>query len=399
MRNGSTRRKIRRWVLPPLVVLVAGGMSAGGYIWYRYFRPVIPPPVAPSYRYTCRVNSSGTSVTVPGLSLVAEISDYDDEIFSFMMYDYLRGRPLVRELEVFLTSESDGDVPQYRFSLLMPPDLLRALPVLEEMKRVKLAQYVRWHWEPRSTVLQARKQTSLFRAAYGYPAQRRLEQMSKAELAAFTRRFIRLKAVTDRRVLMGLSPVPTVPSPAEAQQLAHDIITVASFYDLPLDFFLGIGAMENNYMDVRGDLSHGVWKRRAERGDIVLRRRRGRVLVLNYASGVWQITRETLRLAHRLYLKDKRDYSQLPPRLRPPKKLNLDDVNSEVLTTYAGLLFRYLLDRFDGNVAMAVGAYNGGPGNPNMAYEEGVRRAAAYARRLLEQMSSMNGRAVADFLR
>src|SRR6516225_10440006 len=83
----------------------------------------------------------------------------------------------------------------------------------------------------------------------------------------------------------------------EADQLAADIFTISDFYSLPLDFFLGIGAMENNYMNVKGDLSNAVWKRRAAPGDVVLKRRRGRVLILNQASGVWQITRETLRYA------------------------------------------------------------------------------------------------------
>jgi|SRR5689334_19966221 hypothetical protein len=117
---------------------------------------------------------------------------------------------------------------------------------------------------------------------------------------------------------------------------------------LPLDFFLGIGAMENNYLDVQGDLKNAIWKRHAEKGDIVLKRKRGRVLVLNQSSGVWQITRETLRYAHRLYLRDSREYSRLPARLRPPNELDLGDIESSVLTTYAGLIFRDLLDRCHG---------------------------------------------------
>src|SRR2546429_7366672 len=90
----------------------------------------------------------------------------------------------------------------------------------------------------------------------------------------------------------------------QATELASDILDVAHFYDLPLDYFMGVGAMENDYMDVNGDLTHAVWKKRAQRGDIVLRRTRKRVMVSDYPMGIWQITRETLRAAHQLYLHD-----------------------------------------------------------------------------------------------
>jgi hypothetical protein len=116
---------------------------------------------------------------------------------------------------------------------------------------------------------------------------------------------------------------------------------------------------------------------------------------LNESSGIWQITRETLRYAHRLFLKDTRDYSTLPEHLRPPRELNVNDVPPDVLTTYAGLFFRDLLDRFQGDVARAVGAYNGGPGNPNFQYEAGVRMVAEYARRVLEHAAALQGRPAA----
>ncbi|HRJ18704.1 MAG TPA: hypothetical protein PLF84_06655, partial [Bryobacteraceae bacterium] len=160
--------------------------------------------------------------------------------------------------------------------------------------------------------------------------------------------------------------------------------------------FLGIGAMENNYMTVKGDIGNAIWKRRPHKGDIILRRAGGRVLVLNESSGAWQITRETLRLTHQLYLKDTRNYALLPERLRPPREINLDDVKPEHLTTYAGLLFRDLIDRFDGDITLAAGAYNGGPGRPNLRYAEGVERAAAHARTLMEQISALYGRRVVE---
>jgi len=127
-------------------------------------------------------------------------------------------------------------------------------------------------------------------------------------------------------------------------------------------------------MDVNGDLEHAVWKKRAQRDDIVLRRSRKRVMVSDYAMGTWQITRETLRAAHQLYLKDKRDYTKLPARLRPPRELDLQFRRMmPLLTTYAGLLLRGLLDHFGGDVDKAIGAYNGGVKNPSTAYAAGVK--------------------------
>lgn len=116
------------------------------------------------------------------------------------------------------------------------------------------------------------------------------------------------------------------------------------------------------------------------------------MLVSDYSIGAWQISRETLRAAHQLYLRDQRDYSQLPERLRPPHELDVNSVDSEVLTTYAGLELRDLLDRFGGNVDQAVGAYNGGVGNPNPRYAASVKNAALYARRVLEHAPVASGK-------
>jgi hypothetical protein len=92
-----------------------------------------------------------------------------------------------------------------------------------------------------------------------------------------------------------------------------------------------------------------------------------------------------------MYLKDTRDYSLLPEHLRPPRELDLENLDPKVLTTYAGLLFRTLLDRCDGDITTALGAYNGGVGNPNLRYAEGVRMVGGYARLILEQAASLNG--------
>ena len=154
--------------------------------------------------------------------------------------------------------------------------------------------------------------------------------------------------------------------------------------------------MENNYLNAPGDSRNTVWKRRALPGDRVVKHQRGGVLVSNSSIGVWQITRETLRYAHRLFLKDQRDYSLLPMRLRPSKDLDLNHIDPEILTTYAGLLFRDLIDRFDGDVVKAAAAYNGGPGNPNMRYADGVGLVAGYARRMLEGVATLHGQSISE---
>jgi hypothetical protein len=115
--------------------------------------------------------------------------------------------------------------------------------------------------------------------------------------------------------------------------------------------------------------------------------------VSDYSIGTWQISRETLRYAHLLYLKDTRNYELLPARLRPPEKLDLNSLNDQVLTTYAGLLLRDLLDHFGGDVDKAIGAYNGGVRSPNPAYTSGVKTVAEYARRVIEHSTALDGQA------
>ncbi len=327
----------------------------------------------------------------PDRFLIADIAQYDNELFAFMMFTYMRARPPLDNAEFFLTYRRQEHTITYVIQAELPNDLLAAVEELSTAEVAGLIDRGSWRFVTKDSVERLREETRLFQAAYNLPIRQKLEDLSRTQLIAYIRRFVRFKSMTDPRIRRKLKPIPEPLTSKEARQLAEDIVAVADFYSIPLDFFLGIGAMENNYMNVEGDLRHAIWKRRLQRGDVVLKRKGGRFLVLNSALGVWQITRETLRYAHRRYLQDHRDYSRLPARLRPPKVLNFDDIEPEVLTTYAGLLFRDLLDRCQGDVHTAVGAYNGGIGNPNARYAEGVKMVADYARRLMEHAAVLNG--------
>lgn len=363
-----------RWLL----TAVLGGVAAlaiWGAAYYRT-RP-LPPAPAPA---------AGV--------ILAEVARFDDEMFAYLMFDHLRGRTGFRGVELLLTYENPRSDPHYAIVAVFPDDALRAQEILWDNVSLREIAAFEWRLADRAAVERRRKQSAVFEAAYALPVKRGLEQLSRAEKEEILRRFVRFKSKTDPRIRLG-QDVPVL-TREEASQIAADILEVADFFEIPLEFFLGIGAMENNFMDVKGDIGHAVWKRRAQKGDIVLRRAGGRVLVLNESSGAWQITRETLRHTHALYLKDKRDYSMLPERLRPPRKIDLDNVKPEHLTTYAGLLFRDLIDRFDGDIQLAAGAYNGGPGRPNLRYAEGVERAAVHARTIMEQVAALYGRRVVE---
>lgn len=370
-------------------------LAATAWLTYRLWpRPIAPDLYEPMP--LVEMSSGSVEVGVPGYVVLADVGHFEDELRAYLYFEYVRSLRAVNENRVYLTASGLSKGPKYRVLIQLESDLRRAVPFVMKLRRDGHIGDFGIIAIPSSEIRLKRRHTELFLAAYTLPVRRKLEALDSDALHSPLAQFLLFKSKTDRRVRKGLEPVPEVLSREQAIRLAGDIITVAEFYSLPIDFFLGIGAMENNYMDVRGDLNHAVWKRRAEKGDIVLRREKGRVLVHNYSIGRWQITRETLRYVHRLYKKDTRDYSLLPEHLRPPEELQFEPENPEVLTTYAGLLFRDLLDRFDGDVEKAVGAYNGGFRNPNMEYAAGVRAVAEYARKVLEQAAVLNGHSVAN---
>lgn len=391
------RRLRRRRILGALFLLWAWGI--GELLSFLSLRHVQPfeayfPDMVPRVEFL----GDRTIIPMPNGNLVAAIGSYSDELTAYLRFDYAKGIQGLAGQNVYLVTQEEQEQPHYTLYVQMPNDLLGAGQTLSSL----VAEgYIR-SWDlispPTSQIVKWQKETGLFDAAYKQPVRQRLLQLPRDALTSAVASFILFKVRTDRRVRMHLEPAAGKElTSGDARDFAADTISVAEFYHIPLDMLLGIGAMENNYLDVTGDLQHAVWKRRAEPGDIVLRRRRGRVLVSNYSVGPWQITRETLRYAHGLYLRDhEHDYNLLPERLRPPRKLDLDHVGTGVLTTYAGLLLRHLLDSFHGDVQKAEGAYNGGRGDPNPAYSAGVEMVASYARQVVGMAAGRKGNAVSE---
>jgi len=367
--------------------------AACAYTDYRLWPLDLGVPRYPTLP-TPKVQSNQLIVPfAPGIAS-AKVATFHDQLEAFLHFEYLRGRE-ARDggdtSRILLTATDNASGPSYEIFIVCDNNILTAVPRLSQLEgRNLISRYDLNSWSAKDFAYY-QQQSHTFDIAYGVPTEQKLESLNSFQLLPALARFLVFKSQTDNRVLYGAGDsAPRPLSRDQATQLASDILDVARFYDLPLDYFLGVGAMENDYMDVNGDLDHAVWKKRAQRDDIVLRRTRKRVMVSDYAIGTWQITRETLRAAHQLYLKDKRDYTLLPARLRPPRVLDLNSVDDAVLTTYAGLLLRGLLDHFGGDVAKATGAYNGGVKSPNPAYAAGVKTVAEYVRRVLEHAPALD---------
>jgi hypothetical protein len=375
----SPRLFSRRLLAALLLSALALASWSADRLWPRQMRVT-----AHHRRLAPMVNGRNVTIPISSEIAAAEIASFDDQLEAFLRYEYLRGRDPDEAAKIFLIAGHSGKHANYKILLQVENDQLTAVPRLDRMETHGLiAHYELVAWTKQDLAF-AQQQSHMFENAYNVPTDQKLETLPSFQLVPALADFLVFKSQTDWRVVGQSSSAPQPLTHHQALRLASDILDVAHFYNLPLDYFLGVGAMENNYMDVNGDLTHAVWKKHADHGDIVLERQRKRVLVSDYSIGAWQISRETLRAAHQLYLKDKRNYDQLPPRLRPSRELDVNSVDSEVLTTYAGLVLRDLLDRFDGNVDQAIGAYNGGARNPNPAYAAGVKNVALYARRVLE---------------
>jgi hypothetical protein len=370
-----------------LAALVGAGW-AGERLWPRKLDPAVAM-AAP----TVTLQDGRLALRVPAAALAAEVGSYSDELLAYLNSQYLWSRVTAQKngAEVVLAQSAGTGKPAYRIFVVPPNDLLTAIPFLSTLEAEGYISDYRLHYWSASELQYRQAASQVLEASYELPAPVSFDAMDTREIIGPLTRFILFKARTDRRVRERIAPVPPLLTEAEARREARDIIDVAGFYHLPLDQFAGIAAQENNYLNVDGDLTHAIWKRRAAPGDIVLKRRRGRVLVSDYSMGVWQVSLESLRFAHLLYERDDRSYALLPARLRPSGDFRLDEIRPEVLTTYAGLIFRHLIDHFQGNIALALGAYNGGCGDPNAHYSASVALAAASARRTVEQSTALNG--------
>jgi len=261
--------------LTALLLFVAAFAYLGGLLWtldlpaLRY--PALPAPQIQDHRLVLPFS--------PGVAS-AKVATFHDQLEAFLHFEYLRGREArdgADTSRILLTAADTATGPSYEIFIVCDNDLLTAVPRLSQLEgRNLIARYDLQSWTAKDFAYY-RQQSHTFDVAYGVPTEQKLESLNSFQLLPALARFLVFKSQTDNRVLDRSDSAPRPLTREQASQLAADILDVARFYGLPLDYFLGVGAMENDYMDVDGDLDHAVWKKRAQRDDIVLRRIRKRV--------------------------------------------------------------------------------------------------------------------------
>jgi hypothetical protein len=365
------------WIVSAeLLLAITGALT---YYYWPQSLELSKPPIPQAI-------SSATGelvVSWPGRVFMAKLGEFESVLPAYLMFDYLRSHELLRDRQVLLTADTASGGPPYSIWLHLPDDVLTGVVESAVLKQNPLISVLEESWINGQAFSEGLRETNVFVQAYNSPGFPKLEEIPSDALRMYVRQFICFKASIDPRTWSEDRGPLSPPSLEEAEGLAADIVEVAGFYDLPVDVLLGIGAMENNFLNAPGDLNNAIWKKGTETDDIVLRRRGRKAWVLNSSMGTWQITRESLRHAHELFLCDTRDYSKLPIELRPTQVLDMNFLSSHVLTTYAALLLRDLLDYFNGNVFLATAAYNGTKLRPNLQYAVGVESVAGYARRVI----------------
>src|SRR5690348_5704280 len=182
-------------------------LTPAGWTGYRLWpRPLVIRPVA--LIPVCDPSAAGSIVTLPNRFLVASIARYDDELYAYLMFTYLRGSRAFRNSEMLLTFHKSSGAIEYLIQVRLANDLLSSLDLLARAKAGGLISDYEWRWVYIDTYQGLQYQTGIFETAYNRPSQRSLESLTRPELEDYIQRFVAFKSATDRRVRASAEAAP-----------------------------------------------------------------------------------------------------------------------------------------------------------------------------------------------
>ncbi len=163
-------------------------------VWfYQRFWPdplSLAPPHFGGFPKT-EVERGAIVLRVPGSQLIGELAQYDDELFAYMMFDYLRTQSVFADTDVLITYSLRDGIIKYILSVVLPNDFITGLPKLYELAAQFPFLTPEWVVIDDRVLLDQRFKTETLVRAYNLPAYRKLEQLSRKDVVAYARRFIR----------------------------------------------------------------------------------------------------------------------------------------------------------------------------------------------------------------
>src|SRR5258708_27391517 len=192
-----------RAVSAAVAILLLAALAGFGYwLWPQRisFSPVARVPV-------WSVTGEGKELAMPEDFLAAEIFCSDDDFFTYLMYDYLRSAPALRNAEILLRYREAGDKPSYTIVAHLRNDLLSAVPLLARIEATGEIPGFGWRRASERSLENMRAQTSFFASAYNLPVHRKLEEIGYIRFQPYLHPFIPFTSHTTH-------PLPhTTPSP------------------------------------------------------------------------------------------------------------------------------------------------------------------------------------------
>src|SRR4029077_7491712 len=234
--RGFFRRLVRN-VLCLTAALLA--FAAFAYTHYRLWPLDLQAPRYPVLLAPKIQNNQLVLPFAPGIA-AAEVATFHDQLEAFLHFEYLRGREVRSgndSSRVVLTAFDTSSGPSYKIFIVSDNDLLTAVPRLTQLEgRNLIARYDLVTWTEKDFAYY-QQQSHTFDVAYGVPTEQKLESLSSFQLLPALARFLVFKSQTDNRVMERTDSAPRPLTREQATQLAADILDVAQFYSLPLDYF------------------------------------------------------------------------------------------------------------------------------------------------------------------
>src|SRR4051794_5770703 len=125
------------WLLSAVMAVLVGF----GWITYRCWPQRLELRVPPAMTPTVEITATSLALRPPGRLLIADVESFDDELFAYLMFTYLRGIVERDGYRAWLTYERRGATIAYVIRLQPANDLLVGLPYLFRLQAAKLINH------------------------------------------------------------------------------------------------------------------------------------------------------------------------------------------------------------------------------------------------------------------